>query len=128
MRSTVLASLLAACNKLPEPPSAADFAAMTDEQKCEATAPRATRCTDELLVAELRDISGDDAFAAEIGRDYATGPRPDADEAHTIHQLACRGDRDGAYQKAVFACWDVTDCSAFARCVYKPRVKGAAAR
>ena len=114
-------ALLAACDKLPDPPSASEFAAMTHQQKCEATAPRATRCTDELMVGELRELTGDREAAEEIGRDYAAGPSPNARQAREIHDISCASDRDGSYLKAIVECWNVSDCTAFADCVYKAR-------
>ena len=52
---------LGACDKLPAAPDAKAFEAMSWEARCEATMPRAKRCTDELLIAELATLDGGDA-------------------------------------------------------------------
>jgi hypothetical protein len=128
MRWLSILLVLAACSdKLPDPPSASAFAAMTEDQKCEATAPRATRCVEELMIADLRQLStasGDgNLLADEVAKAWEDEPRAGGDEARRIHQAACLGDRDGGYMTAVVACWNEPDCKSFASCVYKPRGK-----
>jgi hypothetical protein len=113
-----LAVVLAACSdKLPDPPSASAFAAMTDEQKCDATAPRATRCVRELAIALVRQVAGDNE-AARAERDQAERPSPGPAERRKLHEHHCYGRNTTAYTQAVVACWDAADCAAFASCVF----------
>jgi acetyl-CoA carboxylase biotin carboxyl carrier protein len=57
------AALVAACEKLPDRPDETTFRAMDDYEKCRVTASRAIMCTDELLAAQLRALTGSDGTA-----------------------------------------------------------------
>ena len=52
--AVVVVLLVARRMAKPDPPSRAKFDAMTFEQQCEATAPRAETCAVEMMVADLR--------------------------------------------------------------------------
>jgi hypothetical protein len=108
--------VLAACNRLPDPPDAEAFKHMMAKQRCKATAPRAVRCADELMVAGVKAMgvgSEFDDFAEEL-RDT---PRATDDQAISMHKMQCLGDPH--YAEAVLACWKESDCDAFAACVMK---------
>lgn len=124
MRSLSIVLVLAACSdKLPDPPSASDFAAMTEGQQCEATAPRAMRCIDELMVAATRQLISDsqesNELATQLEKDFAR-EQLDSRERRAIHETNCHSMPAAGYQKAVVACWNEPDCKRFASCVYKP--------
>jgi hypothetical protein len=106
---------LAACgDKLPEAPDPASFKKMSADERCEATAVRATRCVDALMVAELEALgSGLD----DLGKKMREAPRATDDEARDMHRTQCVS--DAKYADAVFACWDIKGCRPFARCVMK---------
>ncbi|CAN5923455.1 hypothetical protein BH11MYX3_BH11MYX3_34050 [soil metagenome] len=117
----VILIVASACSgKPPTPPDPQAYKAMTEEQKCAATAPRATRCVDELMIAHLRQLMGSDADGAELARAFADDvneKRSSADQADAMHRTNCVGSRGTLYQDAVIACWNTTPCEAFAKCV-----------
>jgi len=116
MRILVVALLLGACgNKPPAPPDPEAFETMTPDAKCEATAPRGTVCVEEIMTMQLRQLSGDDELAKEVGAHLDEGPRAKGTEAAAIHRQACLGDR--GYADAVFTCWAEPDCTALAACI-----------
>jgi hypothetical protein len=124
-RLSIVLVLAAACSdKLPDPPSPSVFAAMSPTEQCAATAPRAMRCVDELMVATVRqltDVSKEsDELAAQLEKDFASESLS-SDEKLKIHHTSCEGEHDARYQKAIVACWSQPDCKAFARCVYPSR-------
>lgn len=130
MKVVALAVMLAACDKLPDAPEAKAFEAMSMDGKCEATLPRAKKCADELMLAELATIGGDLATA-----ELADGLREDlkksptySDDAEAMHRTSCAGSRDDSYMRGILRCWDVTPCRAFAECVYKPAAAPASPR
>jgi hypothetical protein len=115
---------LAACSdKLPEAPDAASFKKMTAEERCEATAPRATRCVDALMIAQLESLgSGLD----DLGKKLRDEPRATDDEAREMHRTYCA--EGPSYADTVFACWDIKGCRAFAACVMKLERRGVTQR
>lgn len=118
MRWLSLLVLVAACkDKLPDPPSASAFAAMTAQQQCDATAPRAVRCIDELMLAAVREMTGD-AEAASIEKGWAEQPDLLPEQARYAHDGQCEQARHGRYMKAVVTCWNEPDCKRFASCVF----------
>jgi hypothetical protein len=116
----LLLAMLAACDKLPPAPEAAAFAAMSSQAKCEATLPRAKRCVDELLVAEVDSLNpgGDPAFTDALREGMDKSPTY-SDDAEAMHRTSCLASRDGSYTRGILRCWDTTPCRAFAECVYK---------
>jgi hypothetical protein len=113
----VLVVALVACGGGPKPPDPARYQAMSEEERCEATAPRATKCIDELLAADLRDLAsavGSEVEAAAAAMERDDRPLGDR-EALTIHQIRC--ETAETYPDAVLACWSESGCDAFARCV-----------
>jgi hypothetical protein len=94
------------------PPDKAKMAAMTSEERCAATEPRAAPCASHLVTAEL-------ALLTSISYDEAEKLSPEerlsGSAAQEIHRVQCAGS-DG-YPDAVVACWQETSCKAFARCV-----------
>jgi hypothetical protein len=101
------------------PPDPARFATMTSERKCDATAPRAIPCTNELMVEALVAVSGDLTAEerATIERKMAATPER-AGEPSKVHEITCQGDLDEAYVKGIVRCWAQPTCKAFAACVY----------
>ena len=115
-----LVAVLAACHDKPAKPDPAAFAKMTRGQQCAATAPRAEKCADELMVADLHALgsqlgSGLDALEDKL-RD---SPPATDDEAHEMQRLHCV--ESAHFAEAVVACWDEDGCDAFAACVAKHR-------
>ena len=105
--------VLAACSaKLPDRPSAEQFKQLSAEQRCDATEPRGVRCVDALMEASMKALG-----MADLGSALRDQPRAKGDEARAIYRVQCVGERKLA--DAVFACWDVTGCRAFADCVTK---------
>jgi hypothetical protein len=125
---TALALLLslAACDKFPTRPDEAKFRAADPMEKCKLTEPRAIRCTDELLAAELRSLGGpDDGGAANaLAEQVEKDSKPLTKEMrHSMHKTACIGSLDDGYTNGVFDCWSISDCKRFAECVHKPSAK-----
>ena len=125
MRNALFAVLvLAACDKLPERPAEKEFEALGAGGKCKATAPRAMRCSDELMVAQLRALTmeGGGELADVVEKDLKDNApllekNPQKDR-EAMHKLNCvEGPR---YAEAVYKCWPIEDCKAFADCVMKP--------
>lgn len=112
MRSVLAIAVLAACDK--GPPDPERYRAMTEEQKCEATEPRAKQCIDDLLVAQMRAVVDDEQAAGAIERDLRRPWSTDQHDAADVHRTMCRGDR--GYADAVVACWGESSCEAFAKC------------
>ncbi len=122
MRSCLVVAVVlvsSACSdKLPSPPDPQAYQAMTEEQKCDAVAPRGARCVDELMVAHLRslDANADPELLRAMESEMRDRPSS-GDEADTMHHLNCVGSRGTAFADAVIACWNTTPCEAFANCV-----------
>ena len=120
-RALAVVLLLAACSdKMPGRPDEASFRAAAPSEKCRLTEPRATRCSDELLVADLRSLAGSDdgGLADAVAEDLHKDSRPTTAKARrAMHQNMCLA--GGGYAEAVFACWSETSCKAFAACVMK---------
>ena len=110
--------VIACANKPPAPPDPKQFQAMTATEKCEATAPRATRCSDELMLADAKDI--DNALGSDLERHMGDehASRREADE---MHRIRCVG--SDTYPAAVLACWTTEPCQAFADCVTRAESK-----
>ncbi|MBL9020257.1 MAG: hypothetical protein JNL83_39090 [Myxococcales bacterium] len=121
MRILLAVVALAACDKLPAAPDAQAFETLSPEGKCEATLPRAKRCTDELLLAEVAslDPGGNSELTNALREDLGETPTY-SDDAEAMHRSSCLGSRDDSYPRGVLRCWEVTPCKAFAECVYKP--------
>ena len=116
----LIAMLSAACSeKLPSRPDETKFRAMTEDDKCRATASRAIICTNEIIVAQLRSIPGlESDLADQVDKDIGDKPRPPKEERRqniAVHKTSCVADRK--YADAVFSCWSVEDCKKFAACV-----------
>lgn len=119
MRKLVLVLALGACGskQLPTAPDPKAFAAMTEEQKCDATTPRGSQCADEILAMLAAQLSPD--LGKQIAEDFEKGDRATGKEAEQLHLNACHGDPDGSYADAVFACWAEPDCKALTACIDK---------
>lgn len=115
MRTAVLV-LLVACSSRAAAPDPTEFRKMTPEQKCKVTAPRAARCADELMQAELRAIDPGHAMD-EIAKRLEDEPKANAAEATRIHEAGCMSDPH--YTESIVACWNLDDCNEFAACVTK---------
>jgi hypothetical protein len=111
----------AACDDKPSRPDEAKFRAMSDDDKCRATASRAIMCTDALIVADVRsmtqlDGSGlGDAMEEAMADDKPILPKSERKQNIQIHKTSCIADE--SYADAVFACWSIDDCKKFATCV-----------
>jgi hypothetical protein len=110
---------LVACGSAELPPKP-DVSHMGPDQKCLATAPRGTQCSNELLTGELgalgEQMGGDREFTREIGDQIEHDPATPRD-ALRMHRTRCAGDK--RYADHLVRCWDVADCKALAACVYK---------
>ncbi len=120
MRARLLVLVLAlapatACSDKPKAPDAKAFAAMSAEDKCEATLPRGKKCQGALLALDLERISGDGSSALSAEDNAKLHEEPEDKEAEGMHRLQCNASR--TYADAVLACWDRADCQAFAACV-----------
>jgi hypothetical protein len=122
VRLVIALVLLVACDKVPTRPDEAKFRAADSMEKCKLTEPRAIRCSDELLAAELRSLGGPDdgdatnAIAEQVEKD----PKPLSDkQRHAMHETSCLGSLNDEYVNGVFDCWAIADCKAFATCVMK---------
>jgi len=107
---------------MPVRPDEATFRAADSTQKCKLTAPRAMRCSSELMIADLRATSDrdDGGLVDAIEDDLAKHPKPLSDnDPRAMHENQCRGSLDDGYTKGVFECWTVADCKKFAECVMK---------
>jgi hypothetical protein len=120
MRS-LLALLLvtAACSGKPSPPDPKQFAAMSEEEKCNAVLPRAKKCQDELMAQQFESLA-DPGSAADkkVTEDMAKELRKEesfSDEAEALHRTNCAASE--TYAAAVVACWAQPDCKTFATCV-----------
>lgn len=110
---------LAGCDGLPDKPDEASYRALDDTGRCKATAPRAIRCTDELILMDLKAVAGDDpalldGIADKLHEDKPL-PRQERKQNITVHKTSCVG--TPGYMDAVFACWSIEDCKKFADCV-----------
>jgi hypothetical protein len=121
-RALAVVLLLGACgDKLPARPNEASFRAAGPTEKCKLTAPRAMRCADELMVAELRSLAGGDdgGLADAVAEDLKKDPKPTTKkDRRVMHEHMCLG--GPSYADAVFACWSEASCNAFAQCVMNP--------
>ena len=114
---------LAACDKPPTRPDEAKFRAADPTEKCNLMAPRAVRCADELLVAQLRSMGGPDGadISGAVAEDLEKNPKQLSDEdRRAMHVNMCLGSLNDGYVNAVFDCWSVAGCKQFADCVMKP--------
>jgi hypothetical protein len=95
-------------------PDPTKFAAMTEDAKCKATAPRARACVDDLIAAQFAQAGGDqettEGLSEVLHRDESS-----KDEAADVHRITCLG--SPTYADAVFACWAKPDCKTFVQCV-----------
>jgi hypothetical protein len=124
---------LAACGSKAAPtglgkssaPDPTKFRAMTPEEQCKATAPRATRCATELLIEDMRETfsrePADTAFVDDVAKRIGNEPRPTAAEAARMHEAKCLSDLSHGYPAAVARCWNMDDCREFATCVTRKR-------
>jgi hypothetical protein len=110
----ILALALVACSSKAPPPDPATFRAMTPDEQCAATEPRGADCADEIM---LRDIHALDMGSDAIDEldDRIRARRSHGSEAKKLHALQCLSSK--GYPAAVLACWEVSDCDAFAACV-----------
>jgi hypothetical protein len=119
-RVAFVALLFGACGSdKPARPDEAKFRAMSDDEKCRATASRAIQCTDEILVSQVRSIPGIDGdLAGAMESDLADdkrSPKEDRKQNIQIHKTSCIA--EPGYADAVFACWSITGCKQFAACL-----------
>ena len=102
---------------LPPPPDPQRYQTLNEDERCEATAPRAIRCIDHLLLAQFRQLSSElpEGLVQEV-----SSARTSTSEALVMHRTSCLADdprSPAAYADAIVACWSVEDCVAFADCV-----------
>src|SRR5262249_8110052 len=94
MRTLVIA-MLVACGK-PAPPDPKAYAAMTDEQKCEATAPRGRQCAEEIVEATAQMLLDQDPtmkdFSDEVKRELEAQPRASKKDREEMHKVECVSD------------------------------------
>jgi len=103
-----------------ELPLPTNFAAMSPEAQCTATAPRARPCHNELLRAEMRSLGLLDTSAIN--------DKPvDDKEADVLHLADCDG--SPGYARAIVECWAQPSCDELAKCTfeYAAKLEGSAA-
>ena len=119
MRVTIPLAMLLACSKTPAPPDPKQFAAMSEDQQCEATAPRGESCADEILGAQLHSMARADPAMKELEKtvqqDLDHTPTSSRDARSAMHRTMCDGEPH--YREAILACWSIDECKPFARCV-----------
>ena len=120
LRPLAVLLLAAACSDKPAPPDLAKFKAMSEDDQCEAAAPRATRCMDDLLVADIKAVGLDKDLKGELVKEVRTTPST-PDERKTMHKVQCMS--DPAYANAVVACWTIEPCKEFVECVVREESK-----
>jgi hypothetical protein len=111
--------LVAGCHKSPSEASAralpkpdpVAFAKLAAGAQCDATAPRARPCSNEILKAELASLSN-----GQVKTTPALEEPADDKEAEVLQRTQCL---EPTYPKAVVECWTVEGCEAFATCVAK---------
>jgi hypothetical protein len=118
--------VLVACDKPPPArPDEATFRAAAPMEKCKLTAPRAIRCSDDLMVEELRTLTNGDKgmeeFANVVEEDVKLDKPTSDEDRHAMHKTRCLGNVGTTYADGIFECWAVEDCKQFAQCVMKPR-------
>jgi hypothetical protein len=117
---TALVALVACDKPPPARPDEATFRAASPMEKCRLTEPRAVRCSDDLMVAELRSMTqgdkGMEDFANVVEEDVKLD-KPTSEDRHVMHKTSCLGSVGTSYQDAVFECWAVEGCKKFAECV-----------
>ncbi len=111
----ILVLAVAACSKAP-PPDPAAFRAMTPDEQCAATEPRGAECADEILLHDIHALDMGSAALDELDDDIRAR-RSRGSEAKKMHRTQCLASK--GYPAAVLACWDASDCDAFAACVAK---------
>jgi hypothetical protein len=125
MRKVIAMVVMLGCGGKPSSPDPAKFAAMSDEDKCIATEPRASQCADELVVMDVRDLADSSGLDAETAKtlegDLEKSRRSNSDQAKGLHRASCAASRTSAYMDAVFECWAVEPCKDFANCVSAAR-------
>lgn len=117
---------LTACDRFPSRPDEAKFRAADSMEKCKLTAPRAIRCSDELMIEELRSLGGPDdgAAANALAEQVEKDSKPlTQEQRHSMHKTSCAGSLDDGYVNGVFDCWAIADCKKFAECVMKQPAK-----
>lgn len=110
----------------PDPPTAAAWQAMSGDQRCAATEPRAGRCGDALVMMNIDQLARDahggsqdtdlKALRDELAKDTHLNPSHlDEREGGVVHQENCV--TDPGYAAAVYACWAVDGCDALTKCI-----------
>ncbi|HEY4238981.1 MAG TPA: hypothetical protein VGM88_04165 [Kofleriaceae bacterium] len=116
MRWILIAVALSACDSMPDPPSPAAFAKLTDEQKCNAVFPRVGNCVNEVIVHDLHALDGSaDEMQREVAKQLADQPRSSKAARVEIIRNSCLG--DPSFAPDVFACWKTEGCDALVRCI-----------
>src|SRR5258706_15901218 len=118
LRPLAVLLLAAACSD--KPPDLAKFKAMSEADQCEAAAPRATRCIDDLLVADIKAVGLDKELRGKLVKDVRT-THSTPDERKAMHEIQCLS--GPAYTNAVVACWTIEPCKEFAECVVREESK-----
>jgi hypothetical protein len=122
MRTCLLLLVICACGKRLEKPDPAELAKLEYDAQCAAVAPRAGRCANELIAADLRSLPVDEPGQRELARAAAGGARELTDhEARGIAITSCVGRADRTFPARVLTCWDEDDCTRFADCVTPAR-------
>lgn len=110
-----------ACGDKPTAPDPKQFAAMSEDAKCEATLPRAKKCQDELMAQQFESLmepgSAADKKAAEEMAKELREEKSFSDESEALHHTNCAASE--TYPDAVVACWAEPDCKTFSACVIK---------
>ncbi len=117
MRAILVIAILAACGGKPSAPSLEDYKKLDAEGRCKATMPRAVQCIDNLMLDQMKAAGIGSEDAKEMMQKLASKASTREDD-EKVYQIECAGEKDpNKVPDAVYACWAIDSCKAFASCV-----------
>ncbi len=123
---TLATGALGCGDGLPPRPDLARLATLPIDAQCRAVAPRLAPCTNELIVASVRDL-GDDELTKELAKELAEHDRrldrrlTSARNGRAAALTFCLGAHSGpAFVATVVGCWERPSCADLASCLFPP--------